>query len=183
MLNHIQNKYNFTNYQIEQLKYLYIMCLSEISKFIILSFIFKEDISLYLFSIFILCCLRTSTGGLHCKTYFSCLMITFLFLYTGMILLPKIHLPLLYQCFLLIICTLINYIIGPVTACGHPKLALSDIKKSKQKVFICINLYIILFCIIPANRFMQSGFWIIILHTLQLSAAKKYQKEELWNEI
>lgn len=179
MLNYIHKKYNFTNYQIEQLKYLYIMSLSEISKFIILLVVFRNDVYLYLSSIFILCCLRTSIGGLHCKTYLSCFMITFLFLYTGMILLPKIHLPLLYQCPLLIICAIINYIIGPITACGHPKLTISDIKKSKQKVFTYISFYTILLCITPVNRFLQSGFWIIILHTLQLSTAKKYQKEEL----
>ena len=160
------------------------MSISEISKFLLLLFIFKKYVSLYLFSVFILSGLRTSTGGIHCKTYFSCFMTTFLFLYIGIILLPKITFPLLHQCLFLIICGVMNYIIGPITACGHPKLTLSAIKRAKQKAFMFIILYTVLLCIISVNQLLQTGFWIIILHTLQLGIAKiRYRKEDFTNEI
>lgn len=183
MFSYIQKKYKLTNYQTRQLKYWYVMNISEISKFLILLFIFKKDISLYLFSVFILICLRTSTGGIHCKTYFSCFMTTFFFLYMGIILLPSITLPLLHQCLFLLICGVMNYIIGPITACGHPQLMISAIKRARQKAFMFILLYAISLCIIPVNRLLQTGFWIIILHTLQLGIAKiRYRKEMFNNE-
>ena len=69
----IQDKYNLSNYQIAQLSFVYKSLSSEISKIIIMGILFHNHLDLYTFLLFVMCLLRTFSGGLHFYTYIRCL--------------------------------------------------------------------------------------------------------------
>lgn len=172
----LKSTYHYTDYQIAQLGFLTKTIFSEISKIFIIGLIFRKELPFFLVSILILSLLRTSTGGLHCKTYLSCLAASCLYVVITFKFLPLIPIHQIPAIFLLIICAVIDYNIGPVTSDVHLPLP----EDSKQKGRICTVITIIFFTvlmyIIPENLYAITGFWIIISHTLQLIAAKVRKK-------
>lgn len=172
----LKSTYQFSDYQIAQLGFLAKTLLSEISKIFIIGLFFWNEIPFFLICMLILTLLRTSTGGLHCKTYLSCLVASCLYVIITIKVLPLIPIQQLPAILLLLVCVIIDYKIGPVTSDVH--LPLSE--ESKQKGRICtvitIIFFIVIMYIIPENRYAITGFWIIISHTLQLIAAKIRKK-------
>ena len=168
--------YNFSDYQIAQLVFLAKTLLSEISKLLIIGFFFKDELLFFIVSVLILILLRTSTGGLHCHTYLSCLSASCLYIIFTLKILPLIPINRVPAMVLLIVCAVIDYKIGPVTSDVHLPLT----EKVKQRGRICtvitITFFFILMCIIPENLYVITGFWIIVSHTLQLIAAKIRKK-------
>lgn len=179
-----QETYNLSNFQIAQLQYLGKTLLSEISKIIIMGILFHQHFYLYIFAILLLCLLRTSTGGLHCHTYLSCLAMSIGYIFTSIYICPHIEVTKLATLVLLPICILVNYLIGPVTSDCRPELKGTLRTKGKVKSVVIILIFFILTIIIPENAYLTVGFWIIILHTIQLVIAKIrkeiiYEKEIL----
>lgn len=168
----LQETYNLSNFQIAQLQYLGKTLLSEISKIIIMGILFHRHLYLYSFAVVVMCLLRTSTGGLHCHTYLSCLAMSVGYIFTAIYLCPYIEINKFVMLLLLPICILFNYIIGPVTSDCHLELKESLRTKGKVKALVIISIYFIVTVIVPENAFITVGFWIIILHTIQLILAK-----------
>ena len=172
----LKSTYQFTDYQIAQLSFLAKTLLSEISKIVIIGLFFRKEIPFYIICMFILALLRTSTGGLHCKTYLSCLVASCFYITFTFKILPLIPISRIPAMILLILCAVIDYRIGPVTSDVHLPLT----EKVKQRGRICtvitISLFFILMYIIPENLYAITGFWIIVSHTLQLIAAKIRKK-------
>ena len=92
---YLKNNYGYSDFQIGQIRYTIISILSDVSKLIIMGifFILTDYFFQYLAAIATLLVLRTCTGGLHFKHYFSCLALSFFLLYIGICQLPKILLP------------------------------------------------------------------------------------------
>lgn len=172
MFAYIQKKYDFTNYQILQLEYLLKTILSETSKIAIMLFVFRHNILLYLFSLFILLEIRTFSGGIHCKTYLSCFTATLFYFTSAMYILPNVSLPLGIELVLMFICTIVNYAFSPITAPGHLKLSDTVVMRCKYHTAIVGIIYTYIIYIFPKSHFVQTGFWIMQLHTLQLIFAK-----------
>lgn len=172
MQKYIQKKYQFSNYEMRQLEFFFKTMLSEVSKIIILLVLFHDDIKGYLLTLLLLSLLRTSAGGIHFRTFWGCLFGTIVFFFLSIWIMPNIHLIKPLSLGLLFICAFINYLLAPITAPGHLELPISTIKRAKIKCFIVILLYAIIIFVIPDNRYLHIGFWIIILHTLQLIIAK-----------
>ena len=172
----LKSTYQFSDYQIAQLGFLAKTLLSEASKIFIIGLFFRKELPFFLICMAILTLLRTSTGGLHCKTYLSCLVASCLYVVITIKFLPLIPIQQLPAMLLLIICAVIDYFIGPVTSDVH--LPLSEGAKQKGRIctLITIFIFIILMYIIPENLYVITGFWIIISHTLQLIAAKIRKK-------
>ena len=168
--------YNFSDYQIAQLVFLAKTLLSEISKVIFIGIFFTDDLLFYLTCILILSLLRTSTGGLHCKTYFSCLIASCLYIVITLKCLPLIYIGQLPSLVLLAFCFITDFIIGPVTSDVH--LPLSKNAKMRGRICTGITITIIFFFMHmnPQNRYVITGFWITISHTLQLIVAKIKKK-------
>ena len=168
--------YNFSDYQIAQLSFLAKTLLSEISKIFIIGLFFRKEIPFYIICMFILALLRTSTGGLHCKTYLSCLIASCFYIIFTFKVLPMIPIDQIPAMVLLVLCAVIDYNIGPVTSDVHLPLT----EKVKQRGRICtvltISFFFILMYIIPENFYIITGFWIIVSHTLQLIVAKIRKK-------
>ncbi len=172
----LKNQYQFSDYQIAQLQYLLKTFSSEFSKLLIMGFIFRNQMGVYFFAVTIMLLLRTATGGLHCKKYISCFLVSFTYMFLSLNVLPLISINKVFQLILLFFCMIGNYFIGPVTSVVHAPLSDKLVKRVKLQSFLIIFFYITLTFIIPETPFTVAGFWVIILHTLQLAVARIIKK-------
>lgn len=172
----LKEQYEFSDYQIAQLGYLAKTLASEFSKLLIMGIVFRNELGIYLFAVSVMLLLRTSTGGLHCKKYISCFLVSFSYMFLSLMILPNIPVNKVFQLILLFICMLGNYYIGPVTSTVHAPLGDQLVKRVKLQAFLIIFFYITLTYIIPENPYITAGFWVIILHTLQLATARIVKK-------
>lgn len=152
-------------------RYLVLTFLSESSKLIVLGFIFHKEIELYLFSVLVLFLLRSATGGMHCKRYWSCFLMSFTYLFLCINVLPMIELPKSAMLAILLLCCIVTYYIGPVISADRLQLTSVQCHRRKIQVFFVIFFYMIFMYILPESSYVVSGFWIVVLHAVQLSFA------------
>ncbi len=105
----LKEQYEFSDYQIAQLGYLGKTFLSEFSKLLIMGIFFRKQLSVYLFAIVVMVLLRTATGGIHCRKYVSCFLVTFSYLFLALTVLPVIPVNKVFQLILLFLCMLCNF--------------------------------------------------------------------------
>lgn len=172
----LKEKYNLSNYQIAQLVFLLKTLSSELSKMLIMGILFHKHLSLYLFALLIMLCLRCTTGGLHFYTYFSCLAASILYLWLAVVLLPNFILTKTFQLASLLLSLLTCYYCAPVPSKYRPEYSQSLINRCRNIVCSFIFIYTLILYIIPENQYLQVGFWVIILHSLQLLVAKIQKK-------
>ena len=173
---HFKDTYHLSNYQMAQLAYLGKTFLSEFSKIAIMGILFYKQFITYLFALFVMLFLRCSTGGLHFYTYTGCLLTSVIYIALSLLILPHILLPGCIQLLLLLLCIIACYCIGPVVSkyrsTPEPQLFIRGRNTTCAFIFI----YALTLYIMPANHLMTVGFWIIILHSLQLLVAKIRKK-------
>lgn len=168
----LKTQYQFSDFQVSQLYYTWKMLASEFSKLIIMGIIFRNILGIYIFAVAVMLLLRFSTGGLHCNSYISCFLVSLTYMFLSLIVLPVIPINKLLQMVLLFACILTNYYIGPVTSKFRRPLSEKVIHRSRGQAFVIIFFYLALAYITPENPYITAGFWVIILHTTQLVAAK-----------
>lgn len=178
MLELIGKKYDFSKYQIAQLRFFFLSAFSEISKLLMIGLFFLDDLPLFFWTIVLFQVFRSSCGGLHLKTYWSCFFVSLAYMVTVIRILPLIPVGILFQTVTLLLCIVISYKIGPLTSVLHPVLSDSVNKRLKNRVFVFIVIYLIILYMIPQNPYLIVGYWVIILNTLQLIVAKIQKKEE-----
>ncbi len=175
LLTKAQTEYGFTDYQIKLIRYSLTALFYDVSK-LILFIIFFYHTGKLLHLAFALCpliLLRTKTGGLHFHSYFSCLLVSFLYLYAAITLLPHfIELQPLIIYPVLLLCAVVNYIIGPNSLTRKTPKNTEFIKKAKMESFQVILIIAILFFIFSVNEYLIVSFWTVVLHTIQLSITK-----------
>lgn len=179
MLELIKKNYGFTDYQIAQLRFFFLTMFSEISKLLLIGICFWDVPLLFLWTIFIFQILRSSCGGLHCKTYWSCFFVSLGYMVLAIRILPVFTMDKVLQMITLLICIIITYHIGPLTSVLHPVLSDSVCRNLRNKSFLIIFLYLIILYILPENSYIVTGYWVIILNTCQLILAKILKKEGL----
>ncbi len=179
MLKLIQDTYGFSNYQIAQLRYFFLTIASELSKLILIGLFFTDNISLYIWAILIFHVVRSNTGGIHCKTYWGCFLVSLTYMLLSIRILPLLEVSKFVQMLTLLFCIVITYNIGPITSIFHLALSDTTIRKLKIKLFYIIFIYLLIAYIIPQNLYIDIGYWVIILNTLQLAAAKLLRKETI----
>lgn len=182
MFSYIQSQFDFSDYQIAQLKYLFKSLASEGSKFIIFSILFHSKIRVFLFSIALLCILRIFSGGLHCKTYIGCFLTSLLFFVITLHVLSPISIPNTVQLLCVLLCIIAGYLVAPLPAKCHVQLQPSVISRCRNIYITILFVYLLTIYIIPSNLYLQTGFWVIILQSLQLLVAKIIQKGVHTNE-
>ncbi len=173
---HIKDTYHLSNYQIAQLAFLVKTLGSELSKLLIMGIFFHNRLTLYIFALLVMLCLRCSTGGLHFYTYTGCLIASTLYLGLALFPLPYIKLRRWIQISLLLGCIITSYIIGPITSKYRPVSSIEHNKHRRNIACFFIFIYTLILYIIPENTYLTVGFWIIILHSLQLLVAKIQKK-------
>ena len=180
----LKEQYEFSDYQIAQIRYTLSSILSEISKLIIMAaFVITIDkFSLYVAGAFVLCLLRSYTGGLHFHHYISCFFVSFLIMICGVCLLPLLPITKPIQILTLGICIVCNYHYAPVVSKYRPIPNGIVIKKSKKQSFLVVGIFAFILFVTPDNPYTLTGFWMIVLQSLQLVLAK-YIKRRKRNDI
>lgn len=173
---HLKDTYQLSNYQIAQLAYVLKTFTSELSKMLIMIILFHRQLPAYLFSLFIMLFLRCSTGGLHFYTYIGCLLASITYIYFAIFILPTLLLPAFMQLLLLLLCVVVCYHIGPVVSKYRAKPSQTLFTRGRNTTCTFIFIYALILYIMPANHLMNVGFWVIILHSLQLIIAKIKKK-------
>lgn len=168
----LKREYQFSDFQIAQLGYLWKTVSSELSKLLIMGIIFKDMLGVYAFAVVVMMLLRSATGGLHCRKYISCFLVSLTYMFLSLVVLPVIPVNKLLQMILLFACILCNYYIGPVTSEFRRPMSEKLIHRVRGQAFVIIFFYLVLMYITPENPYITAGFWVIILHTMQLIAAK-----------
>lgn len=168
----LKTQYQFSDFQVAQLNYLGKTLASEFSKLLIMGIIFKDILGVYAFAVVVMMLLRSSTGGLHCRKYLSCFLVTFTYMFLSLAVLPMVSVNKLLQMILLFFCILCNYYIGPVTSEYRRPMEAKTRNRFRGQAFVIIFFYLTLMYITPENPYITAGFWVIILHTAQLAAAK-----------
>lgn len=175
---YIKEKYGLSNYQIAQLTFVFKTAASELSKMLIMGIIFHEELKLYAFLLIIMCSLRTFSGGLHFSTYYRCLLASTMYIGSIVSILAKIILPIYVRLFLLTFSIIVCYAIGPVLSKYRTHFPERQLYLCRNITCFIIFIYAIFMYIVPENSYLVAGFWMIILHSLQLYVAKIRKKGE-----
>lgn len=130
----------------------------------------------FLYSMIILLPLRIISGGLHFKHYTSCLAFSFGYFYLVNVPLSSMMPSYSIVLFVLCICILINYYIGPVTSDSRPLLSSEDIRKGRLHIVIATVYDTLLTALFYETALAPIGFWTIVLHSVQLIIAKLRKK-------
>lgn len=164
---------NRNSYEYKLRKYYWNCFISEFSKtclfFII--FMFLDLIPEYIVALLTLISLRSNGGGLHFNKYICCLSVSFIFLFSS-ILLSIYVIPSEFVIIIsLLACTVVGYILVPITSPNRPPATSEQIRKSKHNTTIIILTYFILICICPNTIYLLICYWTVMLHILQLIIA------------
>lgn len=158
-------------------KYLLQCLLMEGSKIILFTIIFAcLDMTVqYITALLVLMMVRCNGGGLHCKRYLSCFLLSLFVLATCVFF--GIHLPIYKFLALpaLVICSLLGYLSAPIVSSNRPEPDEELIQQSKKRTAGIILIYCLLICICSYNQYLNIGTWTIIIHILQLLFAKLLQ--------
>lgn len=184
ILNKVQKEYGYTDYQIKLIKFSLTGIFYDLSKTLIFIIYFYATGKLieFIFAAVPLILLRTKTGGLHFKKYWSCFLFSLIYFFTVINILPvliTVHPLVVYP--VLLVCAVVDYMIGPIISSKRPALAENVIKKAKIQSFQVVFIVAILFFIFPNVPYLIVSFWTVVLHVVQLAIAKLL-KEVKYNE-
>ena len=174
--------HHLSNYQVAQIFFLCKTLFSEISKILLMGVLFAHRLPFYFFALFIMVFLRCSMGGLHFDTYIGCLAASTLYLWLAVVLLPRMAVARALQIIALLLCILICNVVGPVVSKYRPASIQKQFRKNTRFTTLFILIYGLILYRIPQNPYMRVGFWVILLHSLQLMAAKIRKKGEPQND-
>lgn len=181
---YLHNTLGYTNYEIAKIKFIVFTILSEISKLMLIGlfFFYSKKLTVFIMAAFVLCLLRISTGGLHFKHYLSCFLASFSIFFIGVSVLNGIQFTKFVQHITLLLCIIINYYCAPVVSSFRPIPDGIKIQRAKKQSIAIITAFSIILYIFPQNQYVNVGFWMIILQTIQLFAAKILKRRKT-NEI
>lgn len=175
---YLKDTYHLSSYQVAQICFLFKTIVSESSKMLIMGILFRNQLILYICALLIMIFLRSAMGGLHFYTYAGCLITSTLYLCLAINILPQITMTKYLQLAALLLCILICYHIGPIVSKYRPAVCKERITQCKKFITKFIFFYALVLYIIPENKYLSVGFWVIILHSLQLIVAKIRKKGE-----
>lgn len=159
---------------ISRIKKYYIQCvISEGSKLFIFSILFNALALFqeYIITLIIMLILRTNGGGIHCRKYSSCFLLSFSMILGNIVLAQYYPTNSSIRLIVLLLCLPIAVALVPITSYSRPKLKNKVIKKSKLITFLFILFFLLYTYLIPPNTVQAIGFWSIIMHTCQLILA------------
>lgn len=181
-----QKEFGFSDREISLIRYSLTILLYEISKLFLYSFFFliTGKFIHFIFAIIPLLFLRCKNGGIHVKTYWGCFIFSFIYLYLCINILPKyIKLPTWCILLILIICTIINYMIGPVSLNRRAEKDMEYKQKAKKQTLIFTAMILISIFILPNTNLTVIPFWTLVLHTLQMVITPKLKEVKYREEL
>ena len=184
ILNKVQAAYGYSDYQIKLIKFTITAFFYDVSKFLIFLVYFSATgkVIEFFFAAVPMLLLRTKTGGLHFKKYMSCFLVSFIYFFSVINVLPQIinvHPLVIYP--ILLVCAIADYMIGPTSLKDRAPVEKSIIKKAKIQSFQVVFIVAALIFIFRNTHYLIVSFWTVVLHTIQLSITK-IMKEVKRNE-
>lgn len=185
LMNKIRNTYDFTEYELKVIRYVITALLYDLSKLILLAVMF------YYFGFFLyflcalipFCLLRSKNGGIHTKSYWTCLLLTVLvFIPTVMILPVTAPLTPILRIGLMIPCAITEYRLGPLLSHREVKLDEKGIQRNRIASFQVVLIVAILLFLFPECRYLLASFWMVVLHTVQLAITKIYKEVKKYEQ-
>lgn len=157
-----------------KLKYILKVILNELSKLIILFFIFfmvNNGIN-YIYCLTSLIPLRTYIGGIHYKTYTGCLIFSGVFIYVSIYLSSHLSINYFTAMIQFIFSLLIIVALAPIISKSRPIY-----NRRKKMYFKLISILIVLFHFTAYfstknNPYFTQSIWVITLQSIQLIIAK-----------
>lgn len=161
-------------YKKELQKY-YLACLwMEGSKIILFLIIFgaMNLLKEFFMALLVLMLMRNHGGGIHCKHYISCFLVSFGVLLASILIPGYVQLPIWLTVLLLVLCAFAGYRLVPIVSDHRPEPSTEVILRSKRVTLVLILLYCPVICVCPENLYLNIGVWTIFIHILQLLLAK-----------
>lgn len=157
-----------------KLKYILKVILNELSKLIILFFIFfivNNGVN-YIYCLISLIPLRTYTGGMHYKTYAGCLIFSGIFIYISIFLSNYLSINYFTAMIQFIFSLLIVITLAPIISKNRPIY-----NRRKKIYFKLISIFIVLFHFTAYfsaknNPYFTQSIWVITLQSIQLIVTK-----------
>lgn len=178
----IENTYHFSEYELKVIRYVITALFYDLSKLVILCtfFAFFHRIPHFLCALLPFFLLRIKNGGIHTSSYLSCLLLTFLvFIPTVMILPDAIPICSILRLALMIPCAITEYLLGPQLSHRDIHLNKEGIQKSRLASFQVVLLVAVVMFLFPNCSYLLAGFWMVILHTIQLAVTKLYKEVKM----
>lgn len=194
ILDRLQKEYGFSDYQIKLLRFSFTGILYDVSKTLIFAVYFTAIGKLpeFLFALVPLVLLRTRSGGIHFKKYWTCFLFSFLYLSLVIHVLPGaviLHPLAVYP--ILLICAVADYLVGPNTL--KAKVVAQDaflrdaqksrIQKAKIECFQVVLIVAVFMFLFPANRYLIVSFWTVVVHAVQLVITKIMREVRFHEEL
>ncbi|MCH5248477.1 MAG: accessory gene regulator B family protein [Lachnospiraceae bacterium] len=176
IMSKVQAEYGYTDYQIKLIKFSLTAIFYEVSKLLIFMVYFfaTGKILEFFFALVPMLPLRIKTGGFHCKSYWSCFLVSFVYFYSVINVFPMIinvHPLAIYP--VLLVCAIVDYMIGPTSLKEKAALNNKDIvHKAKIQSFQVVFFVAVLIFVFQDTRYLIVSFWTVVLHTIQLSITK-----------
>lgn len=182
--NTIQAVYGYTDLEIRRIQYTLKVIFSELSKIILLFFVFLflHKAREYIIAVFVLCSLRRFSGGAHMSHHWSCLLCTFLVIYLSIYPADYVILPEIFPPAAVLLCCLVTYLIGPIPSRQRPPYSYTDWKNFRIKSVIVLLFYFLTTILFPLYPYLDIVVWTIMIQTLQLVITKIIQKGECYEK-
>ena len=169
-----ENEFNLSELDSVKLKYSLQLIIGNLSKLLILFFLFsvlgyRKD---FIYSSLSLFTIRIFTGGLHFKTYAGCLMFSTFFFYISIFLKNNIVLNYSIVTILFILSTLITITMAPV--CGKSRPDYSYTKRMQFKItgISFIFIHFLMYFFKSNNPYFINAIWAMSLQCIQILVAK-----------
>lgn len=161
--------------------YIWKCILMEGSKIIIFFLLFfsLNLVTEFVMGLLVLMMVRCNGGGLHCKHYISCLLLSLFIIALCICLGMLVPIPKYAAASILALCGLIGYRMVPIVSANRPEPDDKLIQSSKIRTLCIIFAYAVLICICPYSHYLNIGTWTIIVHILQLLLAKYLQRRRV----
>lgn len=175
IMNRVQAEYGYSDYQIKLIKFSLTAILYDVSKMLVFMLYFYATGRLveFIFAAVPMVLLRSKNGGIHCHKYWSCFLVSFVYFYSVINILPlivSVHPLAIYP--VLLACAVIDYMIGPTSLKDKAAVDESIIHKAKIQSFQVVFLVAALIFVFRDNTYLIVSFWTVVLHTIQLSITK-----------
>lgn len=173
LVDYFEREFELSKIEKIKLKYsLEVLC-NDISKILILLFMFSilGKAKEFIYSTIALLAIRPFTGGLHFKSYMGCLLFTGVFFITSINLNIYFHMDFLMPILFIFSCIII-LTIAPIKSKNRPRYSYKKQLYFKFLGLSIVVIHFIAYTITNENPYLRNSIWIFALQSIQLFIKK-----------
>lgn len=176
----IQKNFSYTDLQIRRIQYSLKVIGGDISKLCMMLVVFSVlgKTKEYLTAVLVLLTLRSFSGGIHMKSYWSCFFFSLFIFSLSVFFLPLVPIPTGAASAVIASCGVITYLIGPIPSTKRPMISREVWQRFRIKTSLVLCMYFIFSIVLHNFRYLDIVVWTITVQTLQLIITNIIQKGE-----